>query len=71
MLQWQERAVAFIADFYHRTAGGGPTAAMVAEHIGIDEQSALIFLLDLCRQGVLLPPRFWLVERPLRRGDKP
>jgi hypothetical protein len=58
ILKIQEKMLEYIDEVYDSTGGGFPTADMVARAVGLDEQSAIIFLLDLVRQEVLLPPRF-------------
>jgi hypothetical protein len=58
MMEIQERMLEYIDEVYESTGGGFPTAGMVARAVGVDEQTAMIFLLDLVRQDVLLPPRF-------------
>jgi hypothetical protein len=58
VLKIQERMLEYIDEVYESTGGGFPTAGMVARAVGLDEQTATIFLLDLVRQDVLIPPRF-------------
>jgi hypothetical protein len=58
MMEIQERMLEYIDEVYESTGGGFPTAGMVARAVGLDEQTTTIFLLDLVRQDVLIPPRF-------------
>jgi hypothetical protein len=58
MMEIQERMLEYIDEVYESTGGGFPTAGMVARAVGLDEQTAMIFLLDLVRQDVLITPRF-------------
>jgi hypothetical protein len=62
MLDIEERVLAWVRDFEERTAGGAPTAALVAEGLGLDEKTALTILLCLVRHGHLQPPRFALLK---------
>jgi hypothetical protein len=58
MMEIQEKMLEYIDEVYESTGGGFPTAGMVARAVGVDEQTAMIFLLDLVRQDVLITPRF-------------
>lgn len=49
------------------TLKGGVTPAMVGKAMGLDEQTALVFLLDLSNKGKLLPPRFY---KPLTSQER-
>jgi hypothetical protein len=50
MMEIQERMLEYIDEVYESTGGGFPTAGMVTRAVGVDEQTAMIFLLDLVRQ---------------------
>jgi hypothetical protein len=58
VLKIQERMLKYIDEVYESTGGGFPTAGMVARAVGLDEQTTMIFLLDLVHQDVLITPRF-------------
>jgi hypothetical protein len=58
MMEIQERMLEYIDEVYKSTGGGFPTAGMVGKAVGVDEQTTMIFLLDLVRHDVLITPRF-------------
>jgi hypothetical protein len=58
MLKIQEKMLEYIDEVYESTGGGFPTAGMIARAVRVDEQSTMIFLLDLVRKDVLIAPRF-------------
>jgi hypothetical protein len=58
VLKIQEKILRYLDEVYEKTGGFSPTAGMVAKAVGLDEQTATIFLLDLVRQDVLITPRF-------------
>lgn len=66
MLDIQEKILQYIDKVDKDTLKGAVTPAMVARAVGLDEQTALVFLLDLCK-GKLLPPRFY---KPLTSQGK-
>jgi hypothetical protein len=57
----EKRILARVRDFEGRT-GVAPTAADVAEMLGLDEYLAMIILVRLVRHGRLQPPRFATVK---------
>lgn len=59
MLNIQKKILQYIDKVDKDTLKGAVTAAMVARAVGLDEQTALVYLLDLCNKGKLLPPRFY------------
>jgi hypothetical protein len=58
MMEIQERMLEYIDEVYESTGGGFPTAGMVSRAVGVDEQTTLVYLLDLVRRDVLITPRF-------------
>jgi urease accessory protein UreF len=63
----QKKILQYIDKVDKDTLKGAVTAAMVARAVGLDEQTALVFLLHLSNKGKLLPPRFY---KPLTSQEK-